>query len=1034
MNVQQNNQQRIMNQTIDMHANKGSFGNTQIDRLISDGNDLNFENQIQLQANKNSDQFDRKQSTSKPRINQISHNRQQSQSQLQKQKSPPPNHKSNNQPQNIKKTETDNSKVKRVSQQKSPQNQDLAAVINSKNHIKGQNSKDQSKEGVVKIHQRNYSEAFNPNRPHVQSTNPPHTGVVQSETSIGILKSQVSSLQPDHYNQQQIYQQDHDFNQFTLSQQQVFNAKNYEDLNENISDSDQEEGSNYLENKNQTIKFQDNQEQMGQVNPVQRPVQFSLKQMHKMAAYVMSDDILDLELQKVSQQQIEKQAYKVQKRNKRFITRSSDNLPTQQQLPLTINFENINLQSFPFETPSKLQQKIQPPIPHHKERNSSPASIKYTVQEQNSNFKITKRLASPPSKLSSQNLIPLKNFQKSYDSNDSEEFERAKDSPTKIQMFEMSNRSYFDVDSSLMTYKGHSPAAQQYIDQLKYGNSPSKHKLQTSRVGPQGMYVSPEKVKQLQEKVQFNVIENSEYSKKKQRKMSPAKCELLSRKHSQPKLNQPRNDLTPDQSAKKMGKQIETSISKMNEKLIVQKTFRQINQVLSYFVKNSYSKVQVQGGKRELNLQQLYDAFYYLGTFQFKYQPSRIQQLRQVTESNFLIQLWNYLFSFQEIYQQPPEDNSMALVDMEIFRSILEILYLTKDKKSCISQLSDTLTFVQQKSSPDQSTYIDLLELTDLVDQFEKLNMNQLGKIHLFRLEKDILFQNSQVQKEFDSQMQERECKFSPQINPNSKLIDSQRPQILQTLGKSKSEQKLGNGNKHLKRIEILYQYNKIAQDKVNQKKLIKDHQEMEGVTFKPQISEKSKELAQKSMNKMSFQNMNSFNKTQIIKIGDMKQYTPLLNRATGQIQQHSNKQQSQIQKQLHRLNEDLDKDYLLDNLENPDLMFGNYQQQIDYLNEDLIDGDTNNHHNPFQKSNPNQDQLDKQSNQHQNQNQDTFILRIQLSNNNEYYCNIHINSDPNELALEFCQENNIDQSLLLEIRNLIKDSIHKFVSSAVDV
>ena len=144
----------------------------------------------------------------------------------------------------------------------------------------------------------------------------------------------------------------------------------------------------------------------------------------------------------------------------------------------------------------------------------------------------------------------------------------------------------------------------------------------------------------------------------------------------------------------------------------------------------------------------------------------------------------------------------------------------------------------KQRSSKNS----DALEMTELVEKFEELNMNQLGKIHLYRLEKDIKIANQLRKREYDSRLEEKECRFSPMINQKSKEIDNIRKvQLL----KSKSEQRNGKG-KQLQRVELLYEFSKQVQQKIMSQKQQQDEQTMRQATFKPHISEKSRELASK--------------------------------------------------------------------------------------------------------------------------------------------------------------------------------------------
>lgn len=133
-----------------------------------------------------------------------------------------------------------------------------------------------------------------------------------------------------------------------------------------------------------------------------------------------------------------------------------------------------------------------------------------------------------------------------------------------------------------------------------------------------------------------------------------------------------------------------------------------------------------------------------------------------------------------------------------------------------------------------------LYQIQTVLKQFEELNQGQLGKIHDFRL-KNLIKQNNVLAERSVTEIEmEKECTFTPIINTKSIEIDQKRQQM-QYYNSTKNQQ---NTQIQLKREDLLHQYGKQIQQKMLKRKEIKDEGEINGLTFRPQISEKSKALA----------------------------------------------------------------------------------------------------------------------------------------------------------------------------------------------
>eukprot|EP00347_Sterkiella_histriomuscorum_P004585 403359905 len=493
----------------------------------------------------------------------------------------------------------------------------------------------------------------------------------------------------------------------------------------------------------------------------------------------------------------------------------------------------------------------------------------------------------------------------------------------------------------------------------------------------------------------------------------------------------------------------EMSSKKHNKNLVQNMVKRQVKQVLSY-VKNEVQSFQ--GFTKSM----MHDIFYLLGTFQNLLGCyDMLQQNREQRDNRFLDELWGLL----EINQL----NNLKLPDDYTFQLLL-IFYNTHDKNLALEQLIQLIPEIRIHNL-DQSCNVQNYALTGItldpqellsqvkfiLRQFEDLNHGQFGKICDFRL-KDYLKQssNEKSKKEVDEEIN---CTFTPNINLKSIEMDHRRSivnhrysqSVIQNYntngGVSQREksndprQSVDHSKNQIKREEILQQYGKIVQEKIQMKKAMREQQEMNTLTFKPQITNKSREIAASSNYSVS-----------ILRCLKLSQQFDKRNSSKDYKRHHS----PAVQRYLETKDKDLTfKPQINKNYQTKLKKSGSVSSFKGSVKRERKD-------QQFQTSNHNQSQNsslresfnlnchDQQVSHNISQistgrggpsliereiekKKDLFVLSVTLSNKKQYHVKVQKNCNPSKVADLFCYEHGLADEVKYELRELLFQSMQQF-------
>ncbi|CDW83999.1 UNKNOWN [Stylonychia lemnae] len=495
------------------------------------------------------------------------------------------------------------------------------------------------------------------------------------------------------------------------------------------------------------------------------------------------------------------------------------------------------------------------------------------------------------------------------------------------------------------------------------------------------------------------------------------------------------------------------SLKKKNDLLLIQKTQREINQVLQHVQSNFANNDQDQQEQNinKINLIQFYDIFYYLGTFQFKHQISQMAQLRQIREQNFASNLWFYI-----VKQIDPDCENIqdALIDLLALRQILMMLYQIASKDVLIQTIQDNFQSEQFAMFEDD---ISNASLKNLIDEFESLNMNQVGRIIAFRLNKDKKLQDELQKRHQDQILEDLECRFSPIINKKSQILDQQRKQIFQqqsnelnedqsefnkneevvTMKRSKSMNQFSQGSKYqhkqhnfINQIQNQFQQqypilSQRSRESLQNNSLINDKLISQSVFIQKNNKSRDSSALQKKQKSMSHISQHSNNRGiahQLIKIPEpvlksnysrqsMLQQINLSknnDRVTIQSQNGPSHRQSQLSSQRQSVNP-------MNNSNRPTIIIKQQKELDQSLFQPILSKKRSN--DQLLQSNPSNE----------------FMLKLTLTDDKEYQIKVMRDSDAALLAAEFCLEHNLPSEIQNEVEDLIKRSkAQEFIAQKV--
>ncbi|CDW77591.1 UNKNOWN [Stylonychia lemnae] len=470
---------------------------------------------------------------------------------------------------------------------------------------------------------------------------------------------------------------------------------------------------------------------------------------------------------------------------------------------------------------------------------------------------------------------------------------------------------------------------------------------------------------------------------------------------------------------------------KQTELLVIRKIQRQIGQVISHIQESL-------GIKDIINQQGLHNIFYYLGTFSSKFDSyDLLNQNRRKQELAFIEDLWNLVLP---VHQQQSYDviadqsESKIGIQIEILQKLLMILYCPLNKNKALEDLTYfipeiRINCIQRIDTSQLDTYSLYLDPDYLINQ-ARLKLKNQSLI------------DSKNQKEIDEQSN---CTFTPQINLKSIEMDHRRFITCETNYRSTTDQQYSTGTNirtilcfienddnrsGMKREELLQIQGKIQQEKIKKMKELMDLREMSQHTFKPQIIDKSRELARESKYGIDTRNSingldQQFSSRRGQKSPSLQQYLESKNKectfrpqsSLGRNQNQISTKNSQSVKKIKGFEDAIRKN------RDKSIDAKNYNSVIDKKRSFSRKSSARNFNaslNQSTISNQSSKQPPSFIDREIKKKQHLFVLSLTLSNKKQYQVKVPKNVNPSKIADLFCYENGLSEDVKLELKELL--------------